>query len=367
MWRSTGDFTYDLWLKRAPVNGTMVRMLGSSPADGSVSVSMGFDESDHPQAYINVGGFTAITSAAVQKDLNWHHYALVKNGSNYLMFWDGNITATLTTATAISAGGTTFSVGRMGEYNGLYYTGYVDEFRYSNISRWVANFTPPTAEYSLDGVAPASNFTSTPNPSTNLTEVQFTDTSTNTPTSWAWTFGDANYTANTTQNPKHFYSGIGTYSVCLNATNAYGSNTTCADQSVVNASGWNQQDVWMEGQYNITVYVTDATSGAPLANTSLSISDGKTGTTDSFGYAFITEGFGIYSMYVTKDGYAGKSVSFIVDGDQTVNVQLSTSTSALPVDIPGTPKDVKFHVTSFFGAPIPNAVVYAQGISTSHL
>jgi plastocyanin len=52
--------------------------------------------------------------------------------------------------------------------------------------------------------------------------VQFTDTSTNTPTSWLWNFGDA--TTSTAQNPTKTYSTPGTYTVTLTATNAGGSD-----------------------------------------------------------------------------------------------------------------------------------------------
>jgi hypothetical protein len=52
--------------------------------------------------------------------------------------------------------------------------------------------------------------------------VQFTDASTNTPTSWLWNFGDA--TTSTLQNPTKTYSTPGTYTVTLTATNASGSD-----------------------------------------------------------------------------------------------------------------------------------------------
>lgn len=52
--------------------------------------------------------------------------------------------------------------------------------------------------------------------------VQFTDTSTNSPTSWLWNFGDS--TTSTAQNPTKTYSTPGTYTVTLTATNAGGSD-----------------------------------------------------------------------------------------------------------------------------------------------
>jgi PKD repeat protein len=52
--------------------------------------------------------------------------------------------------------------------------------------------------------------------------VNFTDTSTGSPTSWSWNFGDG--TSSTQQNPTKTYAAAGDYSVILTATNAGGSN-----------------------------------------------------------------------------------------------------------------------------------------------
>ncbi|GAB3838338.1 hypothetical protein GCM10028821_39830 [Hymenobacter jeollabukensis] len=54
--------------------------------------------------------------------------------------------------------------------------------------------------------------------------VQFTDQSTNGPTSWLWDFGDG--TTSTQQNPRKCYATAGTYTVALTATNTTGSNTS---------------------------------------------------------------------------------------------------------------------------------------------
>ncbi len=54
--------------------------------------------------------------------------------------------------------------------------------------------------------------------------VQITDTSTNSPTSWYWSFGDGS--TSSSRNPSHTYASAGTYTVVLSAANAAGSNTT---------------------------------------------------------------------------------------------------------------------------------------------
>ncbi len=55
--------------------------------------------------------------------------------------------------------------------------------------------------------------------------VQFTDQSTNIPTSWAWTFTGGNPATSALQNPKVVYSTPGYYAVKLKSTNAGGSDS----------------------------------------------------------------------------------------------------------------------------------------------
>ena len=71
------------------------------------------------------------------------------------------------------------------------------------------------------GDAPVANFSATPRSGSAPLAVTFTDTSTNAPTNWAWTFGDG---ATFRRHPSHTYSAPGSYTVTLTATNADGSD-----------------------------------------------------------------------------------------------------------------------------------------------
>jgi len=84
---------------------------------------------------------------------------------------------------------------------------------YHILPDYIKVYSPPVAGFTADttsGIYPLT--------------VQFTDKSTNTPTSWSWEFGDGSSTNATTQNPVHIYAAAGTYTVNLTATNAAGSN-----------------------------------------------------------------------------------------------------------------------------------------------
>lgn len=72
--------------------------------------------------------------------------------------------------------------------------------------------TPPTADFTVNtttGTAPLT--------------VDFADLSTESPTSWAWDFGDGG--SATASNPSNIYTAAGTYTVTETATNAAGSDS----------------------------------------------------------------------------------------------------------------------------------------------
>ena len=78
---------------------------------------------------------------------------------------------------------------------------------------YVAPVPPPVADFS---VSPTNGGSTT-------TVFQFTDLSTNSPTTWSWAFGDGTFSSS--PNPTHTYSALGTYTVSLTVTNENGSDT----------------------------------------------------------------------------------------------------------------------------------------------
>jgi len=125
------------------------------------------------------------------------------------------------------------------------------------------------------GSAPTANFNFAPAGPIMGTAVNFTDTSSGTPTSWAWNFGDPASGGNNTsvvQNPSHVFAAAGTYTVSLTATNASGSNT--AQKAVTVSAGGPIPCVQDEhtlclnnGRFIVTAHWTkpDTTSGEGTA------------------------------------------------------------------------------------------------------
>lgn len=70
--------------------------------------------------------------------------------------------------------------------------------------------------------SPVVNFTGWPTTVCTGSSVSFADLSTNSPTSWSWTFTGGTPAASVAQNPVITYNVAGTYNVTLAATNAFG-------------------------------------------------------------------------------------------------------------------------------------------------
>lgn len=87
------------------------------------------------------------------------------------------------------------------------------------------NSTPPA------GTAPNASFTASPGAAATHT-VNFTDTSTGSPTTWQWDFTNDGIVDSTAQNPSNNYAAAGPFTVKLTVANAGGSNSVT---QVVNA------------------------------------------------------------------------------------------------------------------------------------
>jgi PKD repeat protein len=92
-----------------------------------------------------------------------------------------------------------------------------------------------TADISTGGQPPVANFSASATTITVGQSVTFTDQSTNSPTSWAWTFDGGTPSTSNLQNPTITYNTVGVFTVSLTVTNAFGSDTeTKANYITVN-------------------------------------------------------------------------------------------------------------------------------------
>ncbi len=119
-------------------------------------------------------------------------------------------------------------------------------------------------------VAPTANFSANPAlTSGSSLAVSFTDTSTGSPTSWAWDFGDPASGADntsTSQHPSHAYAAPGTYTVTLTATNDQGFDSEIKVDYIkvgVPTAGFSADQT--SGTAPLTVSFTDTSIGDPTS------------------------------------------------------------------------------------------------------
>ena len=160
-------------------------------------------------------------------------------------------------------------------------------------------------------LAPVANFSSNMTSGEVPLSVQFTDESTNTPTSWAWDFGDGS-TSNE-QNPPHTYETAGNYTVKLTATNYGGSNVTTKTDyitvtSTESAPVANFTTDANSGQVPFTVHFTDTSAGS-VSSWKWNFGDGSTSTEENPIHTYVIAGS--YSVNLTATGPGGSNTSML--------------------------------------------------------
>jgi PKD repeat protein len=227
VWRSTDDGV--TWTE---VNTSA----GWSPRYGQNSVTMPDSSIVLMGGYNSTGGYENDT---------WRLNPVGSSVQNpsYSYIAPGNYTVALT---AYNAGG----------YNSTLKIGYI-------------NVTAAT-------IAPVASFTTNITSGTVPLTVVFNDTSTNSPTSWNWSFGDGSFSI--LQNVTHTYLTAGSYTVSLNTTNAGGSNTTTQTNYIV-----------VRVPSPVAGFSVNVTSGtAPLA---VQFNDASTGSPTGWAWFFGDENY----------------------------------------------------------------------------
>ena len=167
--------------------------------------------------------------------------------------------------------------------------------------------------------------------------VQFTDTSTGSPTSWQWNFGDLSSSA--AQNPSHAFTTAGSYTVTLTITNASSSKSTNRTLTVV--AGLKAAFAYTPaspapGQ---AVQFTDTSTGT-ASSWQWSFGDGATSTTKNPSHTFSSAGAYTVTLTVsdgTKSDSASRAITvatappgYYVDGSNPNASDSNPGTEALP-------------------------------------
>jgi parallel beta-helix repeat protein len=228
----------------------------------------------------------------------------------------------------------------------------ISDSAYKNITGSVYSDYLPLVVSKSGPVKPVAAFSASPTSGNAPLNVTFTDTSTGSPTSWKWAFGDG--TNSTVENPVHTYSTQGNYTVALAVSNAAGNNTvtktgyitvgTTSSKPVV--SFWGSPT---SGNAPLNVTFKDNSTGSPTA-WNWSFGDGTLSTVQNPKHTYSAAGN--YTVKLTATNAAGnatltKSNYIKVAGTSSQN--LTAAFSASPTS-GNTPLSVTF-TDSSTGSP----------------
>ncbi len=194
----------------------------------------------------------------------------------------------------------------------------------------VANSCGPGPMTALTGQcaigAPSAGFSATPVSGCAPLSVTFSDTSTNSPTTWAWDVNNDGTTDYTTKSPTHVYNTTGNYSVKLKVTNANGVD------SITKTNYITVTPLPVAGFSNTinsgTVNFTNSSSNATSYSWDFGDTNNSTGTNASHTYT----NAGTYTVTLTATNSCGHN-SF----SQTITIGVNGAINKPVANFSGTP------------------------------
>jgi PKD repeat protein len=200
---------------------------------------------------------------------------------------------------------------------------------------------------------PDADFTASPTAGCGSVTTEFTDASTNTPTSWAWTFTGGVPATSTDQNPIVVFSGSGSYNVTLIATNANGSDT-------ITKNGY----ITVSAPVLVSLTPTSANCGASDG----AVTSNATGGNNTYSYAWSGRSdttanltgvpAGTYVVTVTSNGCSATA------GATVGNVSTLTATTASVPAATSVSSDGTATVTAT-GGTAPYTYAWSNGQTTA--
>lgn len=144
-WDFSGDLTIDF---RMRLNAAQNGMVAANYASGVGGMLLRYVTGTGWHLYWNQGSVSKEWAWA-PSTATWYHVALVRSTNVFNMYIDGSAIGTAyNQATSISAHNSPWAIG-YDNASGDFFNGWIDEYRVSNVARWTANFTPPSAAYGM--------------------------------------------------------------------------------------------------------------------------------------------------------------------------------------------------------------------------
>ena len=203
---------------------------------------------------------------------------------------------------------------------------------------------------------PIANFTAAPTAAAVGSTIQFNDTSSYSPTSWAWDFGDGEL--DFTQNPTHAYGVAGTYSVTLYVNNTAGNSTKTRTDYI---------DVFNPEEFHVQQFTKNSESGVLIEGTTIGL---KNTTSGKWAYSTAPTGYHVWStdadgislgqnqtieLYAYKSGYTSSNSTITLPYDFYTHYSFMVPTTV--VNATGTGTLVVTAVKNADGTPLADVAI----------
>jgi len=144
IWGSSGDFTYETWVRFASTAATYI--FDQRTAFGTAAVALLYDANalDYYQGGTRRINYTWTPSTGV-----WYHIALVRYSGTTTLYVDGVDRGNFADTLTYVQGSGSLLIGKW-HAGASGFNGHMDEIRVSDVARYTAGFTPPTAAFTND-------------------------------------------------------------------------------------------------------------------------------------------------------------------------------------------------------------------------
>ena len=149
----TSDFTIEFWFRTNGTGNSYAWELAHKGPPGTDSLNwwLGNNGSQAALQVFTDAGTVDLRGGPNLADQQWHHLALVRNGSSWAHYADGTAIDTQTLSGSVRlATGSPFNLGVCNANGAGDFNGHMDELRISNTARYTSNFTPSTTAFTDD-------------------------------------------------------------------------------------------------------------------------------------------------------------------------------------------------------------------------
>jgi len=188
--------------------------------------------------------------------------------------------------------------------------------------------------------------------------ITFTDTSTGTPDTWAWDFGEGNVSA--AQHPSFLYNTPGVYNVTLNASNPYSFGIAFQNNITITipaAPVANFTSTPNNGTASLFVQFNDTSTGS-VTSYAWDFGDGGSDNIANPNHTFVSPG--VYLVTLTVSNLGGSS-----SHSELISVIEPTPVPTPSVRQWAATHNVKITVRSVWGGPVSGVTVNATYVETS--